>query len=852
MEKIKILFNILLFIFSYRIIIQAQTLNSELFLVSKWGATSGGNFWPILNDSSTNDGNASMGDTDGFGNGWATIRGGFDYDIEAASDSAIIIKGKLEFVGTGLTLNSIRYALIYQDSAALQNQYTDSAMWISNKGHYGYGFMPISGPMTHDQPPHGTVWTIIDGKYWNSTAAHNGYAISDILPSPPGISIMEGIYDWAISVQPFGDGTNEVRWYLIEENKNYWFGGTAIDTGQVTAKFNGICFGMETEYDTILKQFNLTEVRVEKGDPIAVPPSPWKHHYIDKWGLTPQGKAWPILNDSLTIRGNAGIGGPNPIPGWATIRGGFNETLQITKDKAVVVKGKIQFIGGGGGDTDFPLRYALTYNENDTLMYQYTDSAYWTDLKSWGCGFYPRTGKGRMPSGAGGIGTVWLIFNANWLSTNSGSGLGAIAEINQAPHYAELIEGTYEFAVSVHQVNDSINEIRWYLVEEYNRYWFGGIVFGPAIKDKFNAINFGLRTGGFTQFNIIDAEVDLGEPIDVPDAPWESYYIHQWGFFGGKIGGWAMSNNDVAGNVTISGNAPNTDWTAVRGEFFTIETAQNMPLKITGNLEFLGDGFDVSGSFRVGLFYTRVAGWLEIDSTDSNSLYWTGTDNYASGYLFIPQSGNNGPVAWNGSSGTWGAVSDTIWYIPSGYVIGRSVPYPAAGGEGEYEFEMSVSPQNDGTSLVKFNMKKENFNWIVSAIDYHNPLVTNKFNSIAFALNAGNNITAINITDVQIDTGTITKVEKINVPPNQYALSQNYPNPFNPATNFEFRITDFGFVVLKVFDILGKEVATLVNEEKPAGVYKIKFDASELASGVYLYQLRANNFIDTKKFVLLK
>lgn len=70
MEKIKILFNILLFIFSYRIIIQAQTLNSELFLVSKWGATSGGNFWPILNDSSTNDGNASMGDTDGFGNGW--------------------------------------------------------------------------------------------------------------------------------------------------------------------------------------------------------------------------------------------------------------------------------------------------------------------------------------------------------------------------------------------------------------------------------------------------------------------------------------------------------------------------------------------------------------------------------------------------------------------------------------------------------------------------------------------------------------------------------------------------------------------------------------------------------------
>ncbi|HSR16958.1 MAG TPA: T9SS type A sorting domain-containing protein [Ignavibacteriaceae bacterium] len=91
-----------------------------------------------------------------------------------------------------------------------------------------------------------------------------------------------------------------------------------------------------------------------------------------------------------------------------------------------------------------------------------------------------------------------------------------------------------------------------------------------------------------------------------------------------------------------------------------------------------------------------------------------------------------------------------------------------------------------------------------------------------------------------------------NATPQDYSLSQNYPNPFNPTTNFEFRISNFGLVVLKVFDVLGKEVATLVNEEKHAGVYVIKFDASNLASGVYFYQLKANNFIDTKKFMLLK
>jgi hypothetical protein len=159
-------------------------------------------------------------------------------------------------------------------------------------------------------------------------------------------------------------------------------------------------------------------------------------------------------------------------------------------------------------------------------------------------------------------------------------------------------------------------------------------------------------------------------------------------------------------------------------------------------------------------------------------------------------------------------------------------------------------------------MKKDNFNWIVSAIDYHNPLVTDKFNSIAFALNAGNDITAINITDVKIDTGTIVKVEKINnVIPNVYSLSQNYPNPFNPSTNFEFRISDFpagsgagGFVTLKVYDILGREIITLINEEKNPGSYTVKFDASKynLASGIYFYQLKAGNFLSTKKMVLIK
>jgi hypothetical protein len=88
--------------------------------------------------------------------------------------------------------------------------------------------------------------------------------------------------------------------------------------------------------------------------------------------------------------------------------------------------------------------------------------------------------------------------------------------------------------------------------------------------------------------------------------------------------------------------------------------------------------------------------------------------------------------------------------------------------------------------------------------------------------------------------------------PAEFALMQNYPNPFNPSTSFKFRISSFGFVSLRVFDVLGKEVATLVNEFRPAGVYTLRWDASSLPSGVYIYQLRSQNGSLQKKMLLLR
>jgi len=85
-----------------------------------------------------------------------------------------------------------------------------------------------------------------------------------------------------------------------------------------------------------------------------------------------------------------------------------------------------------------------------------------------------------------------------------------------------------------------------------------------------------------------------------------------------------------------------------------------------------------------------------------------------------------------------------------------------------------------------------------------------------------------------------------------FVLQQNYPNPFNPITNIGFRIADFGFVTLKVYDVLGSEVAALVNEELAAGSYEINFDAGRLSSGVYFYTLSGPGFLSSKKMILLR
>ncbi len=133
--------------------------------------------------------------------------------------------------------------------------------------------------------------------------------------------------------------------------------------------------------------------------------------------------------------------------------------------------------------------------------------------------------------------------------------------------------------------------------------------------------------------------------------------------------------------------------------------------------------------------------------------------------------------------------------------------------------------------------------------------------NVCFKITTGNNfngkcLLTESYSDVKSDNLAKVDIKGINykdlVLIKDYALDQNYPNPFNPTTSINYQIPKDGFVTLKIYDVLGKEVAVLVNENKATGKYSVEFNAGKLASGVYLYQVKVNDFVSTKKLVLLK
>ncbi|MFZ2322492.1 MAG: T9SS type A sorting domain-containing protein [Ignavibacteriaceae bacterium] len=225
-------------------------------------------------------------------------------------------------------------------------------------------------------------------------------------------------------------------------------------------------------------------------------------------------------------------------------------------------------------------------------------------------------------------------------------------------------------------------------------------------------------------------------------------------------------------------------------------------------------------------------------TTDSNVPVAVSTDGFLSGKTITQVAAgaiHSIALASDGTVYTWGnnglgelgngtttSSNVPVAVITSGVLSGKTITQVAAGNS-------SIALASDGTVYT--------WGW----------------NSLGQLGNGTNTDSNVPVEVDQSGMGVLPVEENLaDQIPSKFELSQNYPNPFNPVTRIQYSVNSMELVSLKIYDILGNEVATLVNKEQPAGRYELMFNADELSSGIYFYKLQSGSLIQTKKMILLK
>jgi ligand-binding sensor domain-containing protein len=335
----------------------------------------------------------------------------------------------------------------------------------------------------------------------------------------------------------------------------------------------------------------------------------------------------------------------------------------------------------------------------------------------------------------------------------------------------------------------------------------------------------------------------------------------QTGLTNAGIGSIAFSNTNIFAGTAGSGiwlsTNSGTEWTQTN---FLIDY-------FIDALVFIGTNL-FAGTNGLGIYLSTNYGatWTQIDN---------GLMNYSIQALAVIDSnlfagtGNGVYVSTNSSMWTRINTVSTNFYVYSFAVSGTNLF--AGTNKGVYLFT------NNGTSWNATSIGFTNEN-VLSVITMGENLFAASGDSVYLSTNNGSiwtqvsaglpnsSIWALAVNNINLFAGTynsgvwrrplselITTVKgNEDQVPAQFRLDQNYPNPLNPSTTINYSIPKAGQVTLKVYDVLGKEVATLVNEEESSGNYHIVFNANKLASGVYFYRLSAGNSVITKKLILMK
>jgi hypothetical protein len=213
----------------------------------------------------------------------------------------------------------------------------------------------------------------------------------------------------------------------------------------------------------------------------------------------------------------------------------------------------------------------------------------------------------------------------------------------------------------------------------------------------------------------------------------------------------------------------------------------------------------------------------------------------SNGYLWLIKTDSTGDTLWTkkigNNEGEWGrSVQQTT---DGGYII--------AGSTGNFSDIWLIRANGNGDTLwtKSFGESGWNSGYSVQQTTDGGYIITGVSKILPWG--PAGDVTLIKVApDVtSIDENPQTIIS-------DFQLHQNYPNPFNPTTAIKYQIPEISLVTLKVYDVLGSEIATLVNEEKHSGSYEIEFNATTLPSGIYFYKLQAGSFVETKKMILMK
>lgn len=334
----------------------------------------------------------------------------------------------------------------------------------------------------------------------------------------------------------------------------------------------------------------------------------------------------------------------------------------------------------------------------------------------------------------------------------------------------------------------------------------------------------------------------------------------------------SSSATSIITNCTFSNN------TAMYGGAFYSTNATNQSLTFQNSIFYNNTGTTAgrdiySGASITGTFVTCLLQSLSIGNLSGLDSY---TNNNAGTNPLISTLADNGSFTRTMSlqSGSPAIDAGTSSGAPStdqrGYSRTGSIDI------GAFEYNASPLPveltsfscsENEGQVVLSWQTATEVNNY---GFDVERKAENESWSKISFVQGHGNSNSPKNysFTDSSPLAGKIqyrlkqidfdgkfeySPIIDVNVDaPVSFALHQNHPNPFNPETIISFQLPFAELVSLKVFDVLGKEVAELVNEQKPSGNYEVNFNGSNLASGIYFYQLRSGRFVQTKKFILMK